>query len=122
MFNSNSLETPYKYAYFSPEITTCLQATSQKEGKKERKRSDSSPLCRRYSPLEVDVDRVGMNRWRVVIRLASKPAASSPSCPGAVHRCRARPGMAQHCRSTQAAVAGGGPGKLHFSGAVILPV
>lgn len=73
---------------------------------------------------EVDVDGVGMNRWRVVIRLASKPAASSPSCPGiagAVHRRRARPGAAQHCRSTQAAVAGGRPGELHFSGAVILP-
>lgn len=28
----------------------------------------------------------------------------------------------QHCRSRQVAVAGGGPGELHFSGAMMVPV
>lgn len=88
-FGTSSLETPYPYAYFSPSITTSLRAASQKEREKERKKG-KEVIPPRFAavipPSEVDVDGVGMNRWRVVIHLVSKPTASSPSFPGVAGR------------------------------------
>lgn len=77
-------------------------------------------------PSEVDIDVVGMNHCRVAICPASEPTAPLLSCPSVVEARGTldseQPSVAQHCLSTQAVVAGGGPGELHFSGAVIFPV
>lgn len=53
--------------------------------------------------------------------LSSLRASASPS-PGVRSIAPSRPVPTQHCRSRQAAVAGGGPGELHFSGAMMVPV
>lgn len=86
---------PTDLLIFPLKLRLACEQPARKKGKKKKGKEVIPPrFATVIPPSEVDVDGVGMNRWRVVIRLASKPAASSPSCPGVAgtaHRRRARP-------------------------------